>query len=271
MSFILLFQVAIDVALVTFVLIMWQKFRKPPQEDPRLSRGLQLLQSKISVLEDLSDRTDRQVEQLLGLLEQKGRFVQKTILDAESEIQKIDQATQRSKEIAEIFQDKIPHEEIIDRQNTIKYVKAAQLAHSGIDVESIAHETGLPLGEVEFIAKVNKDQLMFDTEQLPEWAKSGVMVERALENSERDLSSLKKLGDQFRQACRDVEEKQRQADAHIPTETAVVNKARELSEKLFTAAKASLEELGTQMLERTKAARVAPNHEPNKKADEILN
>jgi hypothetical protein len=36
LSFLVLFQLAIDVALVAFVLVLWQKFRKPPAEDPRL-------------------------------------------------------------------------------------------------------------------------------------------------------------------------------------------------------------------------------------------
>ena len=43
---------------------MWVKLFKRKQDDPRMSRGLQLLQSKIAVLEDLSDRTELQVKQL---------------------------------------------------------------------------------------------------------------------------------------------------------------------------------------------------------------
>jgi hypothetical protein len=279
LSFLVLFQLAIDVALVAFVLILWQKFRKPPAEDPRLSRGLQLLQSKIAVLEDLSDRTDRQVEQLMSLLEQKGRFVQKTLLDAESEIQKIDQATRRSQEVARIFQDKIPHDEIIDRQNTIKYVKAAQMAHAGQTLQEIIAETGLPAGEAEFISKVNRDELMFDTEQLPEWAKAGRFVEQAMETPERDMSSLKKLGDEFRRACREAEEKAKVEDLLAQTESPVVARAKEVSEKLFTAAKSSIEELGQQMLERhrsllqkpTTPSPISADPQTSKKADEILN
>lgn len=263
-----LLQVSLDVALLTFAFVVWQRFKRPPQEDPRLSRGLQLLQSKIAILEDLSDRTDKQVAQLLSLLEQKGRFVQKTLLDAESEIQKIDQATRRSKEVAEIFQDKIPHAEIIERQNTIKYVKAAQLAHSGVSPDEIVRQTELPLGEVEFIAKVNKDQMMIDTERLPEWAKGGILVEQALEVPGRDLSSLKKLGDEFRKACRDVEDKNNR-ELESP-ETAAFHKAKELSEKLFHSAKARLEELGTQMIEKTRAM-TSPAEDLSKKSNEILN
>jgi hypothetical protein len=278
LSFLFLLQLAIDLALVAFAVILWQRFRRPPAEDPRLSRGLQLLQSKIAVLEDLSDRTDRQVEQLLGLLEQKGRFVQKTLLDAESELQKIDQATRRSQEVAKIFQDKIPHDEIIDRQNTIKYVRAAQLAHAGHSPQDIVAETGLPVGEVDFIAKVNREELMFDADQLPEWAKTGRLVEEALETPERDMTSLKKLGDEFRRACRAAEEREKAEDEIRQTESPAVAKAKEISEKLYAAAKSSIEELGQQMLERHRhltqrspAAGAAIDEPTTKKADEILN
>ena len=136
-----------------------------------MSRGLQLLTSKIAILEDLADRTDKQVQQLTDLLEQRSRGLQTKIFEGEKLIRELDQSMQRSKEVAEIFQDRIPHEEIIERQNTIRYVKAAQMAHKGSSIEEIATQVDLPREQIEFIAKVNKKQLMFDVSQLPEWAK----------------------------------------------------------------------------------------------------
>jgi hypothetical protein len=143
---------------------------RPAKDDPRLSKGLQLLQNKIAVLEDLSDRTETQVSQLTALLEQKVKVIQLSVQAADKQINKIEQSMQKSLEVAKIFQDRIPHSEILERQSTIKYVKAARLAHQGLSVEEIANQVDLSRGEIEFIAKVNREQLMFCEESLPEWA-----------------------------------------------------------------------------------------------------
>ena len=166
-----LIQVVFDIfaALGFFIILM--RMSRAPKDDPRLSRGLQLLQSKISVLEDLSDRTEVQVGQLTAILEQKSREVQAKVQLAEQSVHEIRVSMERSLDVAKIFQDKIPHQEIIERQNTIKYVQAARLAHQGLSVDEIAEKVDLPKGEVEFIAKVNRDQLLFNEEQLPAWAK----------------------------------------------------------------------------------------------------
>ncbi len=150
--------------------MFWLRLRLPPQDDPRMSRGLQLLQTKITVLEDLSDRTDTQVKQLTGILEQKTRVVQNKILEAEQQVLKIDHSMHRSLEVAEIFQDKIPHQEILERQRTVEYVKAARMAHSGLSIDEISQNVHLPREQVELIAKFNREQLMFDPAQLPKWA-----------------------------------------------------------------------------------------------------
>lgn len=159
----------IFVALGLFIVIM--RMNRAPKDDPRLSRGLQLLQSKIAVLEDLSDRTEVQVTQLTAILEQKAREVQAKVQLAERHVQAIKVSMERSLDVAKIFQDKIPHQEIIERQNTIKYVQAARFAHQGLSADEIAERVDLPKGEIEFITKVNRDRLMFSEEQLPEWAK----------------------------------------------------------------------------------------------------
>ena len=170
MSIWTLFQVVFNLMIFVGFASLWMRLRRPPQDDPRLSRGLQLLQTKITVLEDLSDRTDTQVKQLSGLLDQKTRVVQNKIIEAEQQILKIDHSMNKSLEVAEIFQDKIPHQEILERQRTVEYVKAARMAHSGMSVEEIAQTVHLPREQIELIAKFNRDQLMFDETQLPEWA-----------------------------------------------------------------------------------------------------
>lgn len=171
MSFWVLFQILLDVLAIAGFVVTWYRLNKPMKDDPRFSRSMQILQSKISILEDLSDRTDIQVKQLNALMENKIQEVQKTLQKADVEIQKIESARQKSLEVAKIFQDKIPHQEIIERQNTIKFVKAAVLAHQGKSAEEIQSQIPLSMGEIDFIIKVNRDQLQFAMDELPDWIK----------------------------------------------------------------------------------------------------
>ena len=213
MSFWILAQVFVDLVVLAAIGFIVVRLSRPAKDDPRLSRGLQLLQSKISVLEDLSDRTETQVTQLTALMEHKIKDIQKAVGSGEKQVKSIEAAMEKSLEVAKIFQDKIPHQEIIERQNTIKYVKAARLAHQGLSTEEIAEQVNLSLGEIEFIAKVNRDQLQFSESELPEWAKEGSQgeapVEAAVETFTAPLiskpktlidKSLSDLGDRFRSA-----------------------------------------------------------------------
>lgn len=221
----LLVQLCIDFIFVVGFILIWIKFKKPQSEDPRLSAGLQVLQNKIAVLEDLGDRTETQVQQLTTLLEKKLLDVQKKMDQAEVVLSKITQSMEKSLEVAKIFQDKIPHDEIIERQNTVKFVRAALLANQGKSAHEIAEEVELPIGEIDFIVKVNKDELSFDEEQLPEWVlselkTSHVFMEKEIQFMENpslktqiptffkspagvsnsDQEVLQQLGEKFRQA-----------------------------------------------------------------------
>jgi len=170
-------QVLFDLVAVVACTALWIKLHRPAKDDPRLSRGLQLLQTKISVLEDLSDRTETQVNQLISLMEHKVKEVQEQIMYSDKQVQKIEASMNKSKEVAKIFQDRIPHQEIVERQNTIKYVKAARLAHQGLSISEIAQQVDLSLSELEFIAKVNKNQLQFSEQDLPDWAREEDLTE----------------------------------------------------------------------------------------------
>lgn len=193
MSFWFLLQLFLNIVLGTGIVALWVRLNRPPKDDPRLNKGLQLLQSKIAVLEDLSDRTETQVNQLTALLEQKTKEIQIKIQLSEKQIGKIDKSMQKSLEVAKIFQDRIPHNEILERQNTIKYVKAARLAHQGLTVEEILQQVkDLSRGEIEFIAKVNKDQLMFCEDSLPEWIESK-NSEKSLENDSPEFNEVDEM------------------------------------------------------------------------------
>jgi hypothetical protein len=171
MSFIVFVQIFANVVFTAALFVAFARLRRPAKDDPRLSKGLQLLSSKIAVLEDLSDRTETQVQQMLLLLDQKSRELQSKIGLAEQQVSLVRQSMQQSLEVAQIFQDKIPHSEIIERQNSVKYIRAARMAHAGVSADEIAKEVDLPFGEIEFISKVNHENLSFREEELPSWAR----------------------------------------------------------------------------------------------------
>lgn len=184
------------------------KLRRPPKDDPRLSKGLQLLQNKIAILEDLSDRTDAQVKQLSQLLEQKGRHVQEKIQLAEEHVKKVHETLEKSLEVSKIFETTIPHKEILERQNTNKYVQAARMANKGLTVEQISKKVDIPVSELEFIVKVNKEKLMFDDDQLPAWIDDLNSVEKDLSQAFEGPSSAAqesdaRLKEEFKKAVED--------------------------------------------------------------------
>ncbi len=208
-----LVQVLLNLLFFAGIGAAWIRLKRPATEDPRMSRGLQLLQSKISILEDLSDRTDLQVNQLNALLESKCVDIQNKIIEAEKVIRSIELSRQKSLETAKMFEDKIPHQQIVERQNTVKYVKAARLAHQGVSIAEILKQVDISQAEVEFIAKVNKDNLMFSEEGLPDWVQDQVGPTAAERNPifsntlmKTDLGVpkneqlLRQLGEEFQKA-----------------------------------------------------------------------
>lgn len=159
------FQILINLVFLASMVAIWIKLIKPAKDHPRLSRGLQLLQSKIAILEDLSDQVERQVQQVTQLIEAKSKDLQSLISQADDLVQKIDGHPHQ------------PHapsmdHDSMDRQNTAKYVRAAQMAHQGATVDDIISEIDISRAEAEFVIKVNRNQLQFSLEHLPGWAKA---------------------------------------------------------------------------------------------------
>ncbi len=236
--------IAVQIFLVLSVIILWLRQARKPKDDPRLTRGLQLLQSKIAVLEDLSERTEQQVQSLTRFIDERSKHLQAKILDAEELLVKIDHSMKKSLDVAEIFQDKIPHEEIIERSQTQKYVTAAKMANDGRTVDEIVQALDLPRSEVEFIAKINREELTFEPSLLPEWAKP---KETTFQTPNPDLSALKSVENQFREAVKHAEdlervdaERKRQAEERVQ---AVKQSARQVSESarhIVTSARAKI-------------------------------
>lgn len=226
MSLWLLLGVVAQIFMGLAIAVLWIRQTRPAKEDPRLSRGLQLLQSKISVLEDLSDRTENQVKQLTRILDERAKMLQSKMLQAEETIFKIEQSMHKSLDVAEIFQDKIPHEEIIERNQQSKYVLAAKMANEGHSLDEILAKVDLPRSEVEFIAKVNKDELTYDPGLLPEWAKTKApsssttdfeaqMVDQVFHSAQTDFTALNQAEADFKQTVREAEEFERREMAKM--------------------------------------------------------
>lgn len=174
--------------------LVWARMSRPQKEDARLSKGLQLLQSKIAILEDLSDRTDVQVRQLSALLSAKAVEVHQKTAEADRQIQAIEKNMQKSLELSKIFQDKIPHREIIERETSYKYIEAARMASQGQAADDIAKRLEIPLGEVEVIINMNRDQLIFQEEDIPMWAAPQASPSEAQPVPESAISPLREFG-----------------------------------------------------------------------------
>lgn len=169
----ILTQIVVNIFFLAVLSAIWLRQKLKPQDDPRLSKGLQMVSSKIAILDDLSRRMDNQVEQINSLIDQKAKELLEQIENSERQILKIEQSLQKSLEVARIFEDKIPHHEIVERQNTMKYIKAAKMANEGRTLEEIQQAVDLSYAEIELILTVNKENLVFDDASLPAWLKEG--------------------------------------------------------------------------------------------------
>jgi hypothetical protein len=168
MGLLIFLQVIFDLAFIaTATLLLIERSKVRSTEDPKLSRGLQLLSSKIAILQDLMDRSDTMTRQMTTLMDGKQQDLQESLEDAAIHLLKIKQATEKSEKVAKIFQDQIPHQEIIEQKNTAKYQEAAKLAHQGLSLEDIAKRIDLPRGELELIVKVNRNRIVTETTEEP--------------------------------------------------------------------------------------------------------
>lgn len=210
-----LLQILVNLFFVAGFVFIWARLRREPSEDPRLSRGLQMVSSKIAILEDLSRQTDTQSQQIYALIEQKAKQLLEQIEKSDEQIAKIEFAQQKSLEVAQIFQDKIPHEEIRHREQTMKYIEVARMAHEGKTANEIHEEIGLSLGEIELIMKLNKDNFHLQEAMLPSWtgekrsdlASQTTSERNQLAAHDKSEQALKTLGEKFRKVPEMLEAK----------------------------------------------------------------
>jgi hypothetical protein len=190
MGLLIFLQVIFDLAFIaTATLLLIERSKSRTMEDPRLSRGLQLLSSKIAILQDLMDRSEVMSKQLSQLMDGKQQDIQERLEEAEVHLHRIKKATEKSQEVAKIFQEQIPHQEIMERQTTAKYLFAAKLSNQGLSFEEISKQVDIPRGELDLIVKVNRDRLLVEDE--PSWAKQPTQSVQAPQPLTQQINAMK--------------------------------------------------------------------------------
>lgn len=208
MSVWVLLQIVLNICLFLGLLVCLIKLSKSKTDDPRLTQGLRLLQSKISILEDLSDHTENQVKQLMLLLDKKLSEVRGTISEVNVHIGEVDRSIEKSRKMAEIIQNEIPHDQIVEKKIENKYIWAAQLAHQGHSVTDIVNAVGLPQAEVELIARINKNNCVYGTtESTANRSIKKEIFAKSLEMPEIQSPSLEQTNLNFHQAVQEYKEK----------------------------------------------------------------
>lgn len=197
-----------NVLLFSFILFSWLTKNKSKVEDQRLTKGLQLLQNKISILQDLSDKSDEQVRRWVHLIEQKSMAVQDQLTLSDEKIIQIESALSKALDVSKIFYEQVPHAEIVDRQKTSKYVQAAKLANQGFTTEQIGQKIDMSPAEIEMIIKMNREQLQFSEESLPAWVQEPTQ-DLSSEQRQQEVadfgSQLKKMNQMVSSTAFDIE------------------------------------------------------------------
>ncbi len=196
MNYWLLTLSLMNVLLFSFILFSWLTKNKSKVEDQRLTKGLQLLQNKISILQDLSDKSDEQVRRWVHLIEQKSSAVQDQLTMSDEKIIQIESALSKALDVSKIFYEQVPHAEIAERQKTNKYVQAAKLANQGFTNEQISQKIDMSPAEIDMIIKMNREQLQFSEESLPAWIQDSnedLSAEQRMQEVNNFSSQLKKM------------------------------------------------------------------------------
>lgn len=172
MNYWLLTLSTMNLILLTLLMFSWLTKNKNKVEDQRLTKGLQLLQNKISILQDLSDKSDEQVHKWVHLIEQKSIEVQNQLTRSDEKIAQIETVLAKALDVSKAFAEQVPHETLAERQKTSRYVQAARLAHQGYSAEQISQKIDLSVAEIEIIIKMNRNQLQFSEDDLPAWVEA---------------------------------------------------------------------------------------------------
>lgn len=197
MNYWLLALSMMNLLMLTLLLFGWLTKNKTRIEDQRLTKGLQLLQNKISILQDLSDKSDEQVHKWIHLIEQKSFEVQNQLTRSDEKIIQIETVLAKALDVTKAFAEQMPHETLAERQKTSRYAQAAKLAHQGYSAEQISEKVDLSVAEIEIIIKMNRNQLQFSEDDLPAWVDLNASTSNANADEEQEMddftSQLKKM------------------------------------------------------------------------------
>ncbi|MCB0377098.1 MAG: DUF2802 domain-containing protein [Bdellovibrionales bacterium] len=200
-----LIQIAVNIFFLIGLSMCLVKIFKDKEDDPRLSQGLRLLQSKIAILEDLSDHTENQVKQLMALLDKKLQEVRKAMSSVNQHICEVDRSIAKSQKMAEKIANEIPHQQIVEKNLENKYIKAAQMAHQGSGVDEIVQSLGLPRGEVELITKINRKKFVY--EKSAPSSVSEELFEKSMALPDIQTSSMERTYLNFHEAVQEHKDK----------------------------------------------------------------
>lgn len=200
MSIWVLLQIIVNIFVLVGVVVCLVKTFKTKEDDSRLTQGLRLLQSKISILEDLSDHTENQVQQLMTLLDKKLIEVRKTIQHMNVQINEVDRSIEQGKKMAQAIQHEMASDQMTEKKLESRYIQAAQLAHQGLGVEEIMQQVELPRGEVELITKVNRKKCVYQNSKTSKGSYQKEILSRSLEMPDITTNSVDKAQIDFQEA-----------------------------------------------------------------------
>jgi hypothetical protein len=187
----------LNILLIAFIAFNHLSKNKNKAEDQRLTKGLQLLQNKISILQDLSDKTDEQVRKWVHLIETKAQDVQGQLKKSDEKIIQIESALSKALDVSKIFYEQVPHAEMAERQKTGKYVQAAKLANQGFSTDQISQKIDLSTAEIEMIIKMNREELQFAEERLPAWVQAASSQNESAGRNENRTQEITEFASQL--------------------------------------------------------------------------
>jgi hypothetical protein len=155
-----LFQTILNILFMAFIGLLWVRLRHLTGDEGRLKQGLQILQTKIAILEDLGRKVDEQSSQIMQVLDHKRATIESLLERAHSVMAQIENKTTLACADSET---------LIERENVIKFTKAAILANKGLRPNEIASRLNLGIQEAELIYSLNAQQLQFKLDELPGW------------------------------------------------------------------------------------------------------
>lgn len=138
---------------------------KEKKEDQRITKGLQLLQHKISILQDLSDKTDEQVQRLVFMLDSKSNELRRLTLEASQAALNAQQTLQNTpKEMPAVLNTVAPMDELsqfvqaLSLQN--EKIKAPQASMMAASTPALSSASPMPQ---DFVINSSEENIVAET------------------------------------------------------------------------------------------------------------